>query len=103
LEKAEMIKGKNYEITARNLLGHEMIGLEVKVVKSTDQKRIGVNGIIVEETQNTFEVKSGGKKIVLPKKECEFEFNLGEEKVIVNGAQIVKRPEDRAKEWNHAK
>ena len=96
-----MIKGKNYEITAKNILGHEMIGLKVKVVKSTDPKREGSEGIIVDETKNTVVILRGSEKVLLPKKECEFEFDLGGEKVLINGMKIMMRSEERAKEWKN--
>lgn len=100
-----MIKTKHYEITQKNLLGHEMIGLAVKVIGGSDKSRNGIKGIVVDETQNTFVVKSAAKgakaKVILPKKECVFEFDLGDEKVLVEGSGIVKRPEDRAKEWKN--
>jgi len=99
-----MIKGKNYEITKENLLGHEMIGLKVKVIESTDGGKEGKEGVVVNETQNTFVILSQAlgeakEEIVLPKKECEFEFDLGNEKVKVKGNDVLKRPEDRVKEW----
>jgi ribonuclease P protein subunit POP4 len=97
--RKEMIKGKNYEITAKNILGHEMIGLKVKVVKSTDEKRVGSAGVIVDETKNTIVILKGKEKVILPKNECEFEFDLDNEKVLVNGKEMMKRPEERAKEW----
>lgn len=100
-----MMKGKNFEITAKNIFGHEMIGLEVKVIKSTDPSRTGIEGMVVDETQNTFKIKgkhgSEKKVYIIPKKECEFEFVIGDEKAIVNGSEIVKRPQDRAKEWKN--
>jgi ribonuclease P protein subunit POP4 len=93
------MKGKNFEITAKNILGHEMIGLGVKVIKSTDKGRIGTSGVVANETQNTIVIRSGKEEIVIPKKECEFEFDLENEKVNVKGNDFVKRPEDRVKEW----
>jgi len=88
-----MIKGKMYEINEKNLKNHEMIGLKVKIVDSTDPKRIGEKGTIVDETKNTFILDS---KKRIPKKECVFEFDINK-KVIVNGAEIEKRPEERLK------
>lgn len=106
-----MIKGKNYEITAKNILGHEMIGLRMKVVGGSDESRKGIGGRVLDETLKTFIVLGGHqgekakegkeKKYVLPKEECMFEFDLGGEKVTVSGKEIMKRPEDRAKEWRN--
>ncbi len=99
-DEMEMIKSKCYEITKENILGHELIGLEVKVIQSTDPKRIGVKGIVVDETQNTF-IINNGKEQSLPKKECEFEFDLNGEKVIIKGKEILRRSEDRTKEFRN--
>jgi ribonuclease P protein subunit POP4 len=88
-----MIQGKRYEINKQNLKNHELIGLEVKVVDGSASERIGIKGIIKNETKNTF-VLDNGK--ILPKKECVFEFDIGE-KVIVNGKDILKKGEDRIK------
>ncbi len=90
-----MIEGKGYLITKENILGHELIGLKVSVIESTDPKRNGVKGIIIDETQNTF-ILDDGK--VIPKKECVFEFDI-KEKIIVEGKKLLKRPEDRLKDW----
>jgi len=101
------MKGKCYEITSKNILGHEIIGLEVKVIKSTDHAREGINGVVVDETLNTIIVlglhgkKTTKEKFVLPKKECELEFDLKDEKVIVKGNDLIKRPEDRVKEYRN--
>jgi ribonuclease P protein subunit POP4 len=96
-----MIEGKCYRITKENILGHEMIGLKLKVIKSTDPKRIETKGIVVDETQNTFVIDSNNQKKVIPKKECEFEFDLNGEKVIVKGKEILKKSEDRVKEFKN--
>lgn len=103
-----MIKGKNYSITAENIKGHEIIGLDVLVKKSSDVSREGIMGKVVDETKNTLVIEgkhsssNGGvkvKKFIIPKKECDFEFDLNGEKVVVKGIEIMRRPEERAKEW----
>ncbi len=84
-----MIKGKGYEINDKNFLSHEMIGLKLKVIESSDPSRKGITGKIINETKNTFILEDGK---ILPKKECVFEFiDIG----IVDGKKILKRPEDR--------
>lgn len=76
-----------------------MNGLEVKVTESFDPQKKGITGIVLEETQNTFVLGTKEGKKIVPKKECEFEFTLGEEKVMVKGKEILKRPEDRVKNY----
>jgi ribonuclease P protein subunit POP4 len=91
-----MIKEKNYEITKDNLLNHELIGLKVEVINSLDKNKIGINGMVIDETKNTLIVLVKNEKKVLPKNECDFLFDIGE-KVVLNGKKILKRPEERLK------
>jgi len=92
-----MLKGKNYSITASNLRCHEWIGLQAKVVGSTDKSRIGLQGKIVDETKNLviMETKAGEKK--LPKREVDLRVNLGKKKVLLECRKFIQRPEDRIK------
>ncbi|MDD3159688.1 MAG: ribonuclease P protein subunit [Candidatus ainarchaeum sp.] len=91
-----MLKGKNYEINKENISNHELIGLKLKVVNSTDKKRIGLNGMVIDETKNTLKILQGEKIVILPKIECDFEFDINE-LVVIKGKDILKRPEDRVK------
>lgn len=92
-----MLNGKNYQITKKNILAHEFIGLNAVVSTSSDKSRNGMQGLVIDETKSiiVLETKNGEKKI--PKKEAMFEFVLGDEKAMVDGKKIVFRPEDRVK------
>ncbi len=95
-----MISGKNFAVNKENILAHELIGLWVKVIDSTDKKRKGLNGMVVDETKNTLRIESDGKEKILPKKECVFEFRLPDKDIVeVNGKKLCFRPEDRIKEY----
>ena len=85
------MKGKNYEITAQNIRNHEIIGLDIEVVESSDPGRKNIKGKVIDETKNTLIVKIGEDTKVLPKKECVFEFDIGE-KVRIIGKEIMKKP-----------
>lgn len=85
---------KEYEINEKNILNHEMIGLKVKIIESSDPKKIKIEGEIIDETKNTI-ILTNGKK--LPKKECVFEFDINGKKIKVDGKKIMKKPEDRLK------
>jgi RNase P/RNase MRP subunit p29 len=89
---------KKYEITKDNFLAHEWIGEKVKVIKSSDKKRENINGIIINETQNTIWIEMKGEKKIVPKKECVFEFDTCG-KIIIEGKNVLKRPEDRVKDF----
>lgn len=84
---------------AGNLVMHELIGLGVRVSKSSDPGKKGISGTVVDETRNTLVIETRkGERRVLPKAECTFRFSLpGGEAVEVEGRAIVARPEDRTK------
>ena len=85
-------------ITEKNLVKHELIGLNVEICKSTNKDQIGINGNIIDETRNMLiiETKNGTKFV--EKKNCVFIFSLQNQiKVEVNGEILVARPEDRIK------
>ena len=86
-------------ITPENLVKHELIGLEVEIVGSTNRSQMGIKGRVVDETYNTIkiETKKGEEKAII-KKDVVFLFKLpGGERVQVDGNVIVSRPEDRVK------
>jgi ribonuclease P protein subunit POP4 len=92
-----MFKTKNYCITPKNVLCHELIGLKAEVVKSTDKSRIGLKGKIIDETRNTLQLETKSGEKTLPKKEVWLEVNLKNEKAMIAGKDIVVKPEARTK------
>ncbi len=84
-------------ITPKNIINHELIGLEVEVIDAKNLNYKGIKGMVVNETKNMLwiETKDGIKKV--PKKGTKFMFTLSKHKVIVDGNRIAKRPEDRLK------
>ncbi len=85
-------------ITPKNLVRHEIIGLEVKIKESTDPTLKNLKGRVIDETYNTFKIEVGKKEKIIPKKDCIFIFILpNKTKVQVDGKLLVGRPEDRIK------
>lgn len=79
-------------ITTENLPKHELIGLKVEVIDSTDESLIGVEGEVLDETQSTLRIedKQVGKENSI------FRFTLpGGQEVKLDGELIAKRPEER--------
>jgi len=86
------------KITPKNLIYHELIGLKVKVHDSPNKALLGLEGKIVFETKNMLFLESDGKIKKIPKYPNIFEFYLEEgDRVIVNGKDLLRRPEDRLK------
>jgi ribonuclease P protein subunit POP4 len=85
-------------LTPKNLVKHELIGLDAEVTASTNKFNVGIKGLVVDETRNTLtiEAQSGLKRI--QKKGTTFIFKISSGKrVKVNGNKIAVRPEDRMK------
>ncbi|MBI1978884.1 MAG: ribonuclease P protein component 1 [Candidatus Aenigmarchaeota archaeon] len=85
-------------ITAQNIVRHELIGLKVKIVKSTDSTQKGITGKVIDETYNTLKIETKDKEKTVIKENCVFIFTLPDKtKVQVDGKLLVSRPEDRIK------
>ena len=82
-------------ITTENILLHEIIGLEAKIVESSNSQIIGLNGTVVYETKSMFTIntKEGFKKI--PKNWNKWKFTLNDNFVEIDGKSLTKRPQDR--------
>ena len=93
------MEAKKYRIGRKNILAHELIGLEVKVMDSSDRGRKGFSGRVVDETKHTLRIESAAGEKVVPKKECVFGFKTPEGVVEVEGIRLCHRPEDRTKEY----
>ena len=81
------------------LVMDELIGLDVKIIKSTRRELIGLGGTVVDETLNTFLLESDSREKTVPKKLCVFEFSADGKKHIIDGRDLVYRPEDRIKKY----
>ena len=83
-------------ICSRNVLGHELIGLDVLVSGAANPKQRGLSGRIVDETRNllVIETPRGIKRI--PKMHSIFRIALpSRELVEIDGSVLVLAPEKR--------
>ncbi|HUY01333.1 MAG TPA: ribonuclease P protein component 1 [Candidatus Deferrimicrobium sp.] len=85
-------------VTPKTLIYHCLIGLEVKIVQSSNQNYHNLNGKVVDETKNTLIIEIGDKEKRIPKKNSTFQFRLQNKKAVeVNGKLLLGRPEERIK------
>ena len=83
-------------ITSQNFVNHELIGLRVTLVKSTNKDAVGLSGRIIDESRNIFKLECCGQEKTAAKHRNTFEFMLPEgDKVRVAGDLVLGRPEDR--------
>ena len=86
------------QINPYNLVRHELIGLDVRVMRSQNRQLVGLKGRIVDETRNTLILKDRDKQFVISKNIVSLRFSLPRgETVDLDGNMIVARPEDRIK------
>lgn len=84
-------------VSPRNILRHELIGLDVDVVRSSNDYQSSVSGRVVDESRNTLMIKQGEKVKRIAKQDAFFKFKIPEGCVEVEGLALVGRPEDRVK------
>lgn len=85
------------KINRKNIIYHEIIGLNVCILKHLDPNLEGKCGKVYYETKNTLVLETDkGKKTVM-KKGAIFEFLIENEKITVLGDDLIGRPEDRVK------
>ena len=84
-------------ITPKNIIKHELIGLDVEITKSKNKSLVGLKGKITDETKNMFVIKSKGVEKKIIKKENTFKIFTGEKWVEIIGELMVSKPEKRTK------
>lgn len=85
-------------ITPKNLINHELIGLDVTIVKSECKSYTGFSGKVIDETRNMLVIDDGKKRRSFPKEVSRFLFRLPDGQLtLVDGKILVGRPEDRLK------
>ena len=79
-----------------NVVQHEFIDLETKVVKSSNPSVVGIEGKVVEETRNTFTILHNDNRKVVAKDTAVFEFVMPNGTVVeIDGKLLMARSEDR--------
>jgi len=77
---------------------NEFIGLDVKVVNSTNPNYVGITGKVIDETRNTLVIRHENEDKVVAKNVAVFHFTMPDGSVVeVEGNVIIGRPEDRVK------
>ncbi len=85
-------------ITEKNIVRHELIGLQTEIVKSTDAKKQGLNGRIIDETKKMLLLRTEKGEKLVEKAVCTFRITLPNgKKADVNGMLLLGRPEERIK------
>ncbi len=81
------------KLTPKTLKRHELIGLKCRVIRASNPVIIGLEGTVIDESKNMITIEND-KRRKISKKNTTFQFEL-ESSVIVDGSDIIGRPEDR--------
>ena len=85
-------------IEPANILRHELIGLQVHVLASSQDSLSSFRGTVLGETMKTLTIGSELHARVVAKHDCLFSFRLRSGcETEVDGRYLVCRPEDRVK------
>ena len=85
-------------INGSNIHAHEFIGLMATVSGSPDPTKIGIAGMVRDETKNMLTIQVRDRFLRIPKDGSKFTFDLpAGNSVVVEGSSIQFRPEDRIK------
>ena len=85
-------------ITPKNLVRHELIGLQAEIASSSNKADVLQKGMVLDETRNTLTIETAKGRKSFPKKNRSFVFSLPSgARVKVDGNLLVARPEDRIK------
>jgi ribonuclease P protein subunit POP4 len=85
-------------ITPENVARHELTGLPLHIIESTDPNLVCKKGIIFRETKEMIHFRTNSTTVSVPKRNCVFDFTLPDStQVRIVGDVLRGRPEDRMK------
>jgi len=85
-------------IDERNLVRHELIGLQAEVVASTHPGYVGIHGKVVDESKKMLTLAGEGAEKRVPKAAVVLQIQLPNGSLCrVDGRDLVRRPVERVK------
>ncbi|MBD3312086.1 ribonuclease P protein subunit [archaeon] len=76
-----------------------LIGKKVKIVSAANKALKGIKGRIIDETKNTLTIETEDKIKKVLKKEVKLRINTA----IIDGEELIGRPEERLKKKDKVK
>ena len=81
-----------------DIIRSEFIGTRALVAASPNMDYVGVGGLVVGETRNTFLFQGEGKALSVIKEAATFDFTFNDGTIVeIDGKLLVGRSEDRLK------
>ena len=82
-------------ITQENIALHELIGLDTKILDSSNKQIVGLSGRIVDETKSMFTLDTKNGLKMIPKHNSKWQFKLDGTQAVLDGAILNRRSYDR--------
>ena len=82
-------------ITADTISRHEFIGLDAKIINSSNSEVVGLNGTVINETKSMFTINTEKGMKMIPKSTIDWGFTIKGKNMTVKGSTITKRPFER--------
>ena len=82
-------------ITADTIARHEFIGLDTKIINSSNLEVVGLNGTVINETKSMFTINTEKGRKMIPKSTNDWGFTINGKNMTVKGSTITKRPFER--------
>ena len=86
-----------YKMHPSNIVRHELIGLNIEIVKAENPSLVGIKGKIIDESKNTLTIEAQNKIKKILKDQATFNIELKDHVVQVEGKLLLGRAEDRIK------
>jgi ribonuclease P protein subunit POP4 len=75
-----------------NKYQEEYLGKQLEVIETNNKQLLGIQGMVIKETKNTFIIENSKKTTILKSNNT---FRINGKKI--NGDKIAKKPEERIK------
>lgn len=74
------------------MIRDEFIGKHIKIIDAKNKSNIGLEGVVIDETKNTFVIKNHKKRKIIKEN-----VTIMVDNRIIEGKKLTKRPEERIK------
>lgn len=81
----------------KNVTKYELIGLDIKIVRSKNQDLLNLKGRIIDETKNMLIIQSNNKIKKIIKDQVTIELKMNNKLMQIDGKLLVGRSEERIK------
>lgn len=78
------------------MIRKELIGLTCEIVDARNHSLIGMKGKIIDETKNTLVIKNKTTKKII-KNQVKMKVDIKKKSIIIDGKELVGRPDERIK------